>query len=119
LPFILKGKGMKNIIILNLDNNNLGDMGLICLTSFIKNAEKCEEISLKKCNVNDMGLITLFNSMLFMKCPFKKLFLQNNNISEIAYTTLMKNFNLFKENKIVFYMTQNDKLKENEIVKFS
>ena len=101
--FIFNAKGSKTLKHINLNGNEIGDIGLVSISAFMKKSSEIESIELEKCGGSDMG----FSSMVNMiqnnnNCKIKYVNFHKNNLTfESLY--LLKKFNeTFKKRKLVF-----------------
>ena len=99
--FSYKGsKGLKHII---LNNNDIGDMGLIGIAGFIKNSPKLEILEFINVSGNDMGFKTLINCVKNSE-NLKTIHFEKNKINKEGID-MIKNFNEeFKNKGIKFFL---------------
>ena len=99
--FSYKGsKGLKHII---LNNNDIGDMGLIGIAGFIKNSPKLEILEFINISGNDMGFKTLINCVKNSE-NLKTIHFEKNKINKEGID-IIKNFNEeFKNKGIKFFL---------------
>ena len=99
--FSYKGsKGLKHII---LNNNDIGDMGLIGIAGFIKNSPKLEILEFINISGNDMGFKTLINCVKNSE-NLKTIHFEKNKINKEGID-MIKNFNEeFKNKGIKFFL---------------
>ncbi len=102
LLFLFNSKGSNTFKKIFLDDNNIGDVGLMMLSNFIKNSTKLDTISLKKVNGNDMGFSTIVSIILLSKSPLKLINLEENVINEKIIDEIIKNNDKYIEKGIVF-----------------
>ena len=114
LLFLFNSKGSNTFKKIFLDNNNIGDVGLMMLSNFIKNSTKLDTISLKKVNGSDMGFSTIVSIILLSKSPLKLINLEENVINEKIIDDIIKNNDKYNEKGIVFTIS-NSCVKDNSI----
>ena len=114
LLFLFNSKGSNTFKKIFLDYNNIGDVGLIMLSQFIKNSTKLDTISLKKVNGTEMGFSTIVSIILLSKCPLKLINLDENVINEKIIDDIIKNNEKYNEKGIVFTIS-NSCVKDNSI----
>jgi hypothetical protein len=122
LLFLFNGKGSKSLKYVNLNENDFGDIGLVSVSAFIKNAPNLEKIEVKKCKGTDMGIVTLVNSIkIINNSKLKCINYQGNNITQIALAVLKNSNELFKKKGIFFVLNRIEGETENNIdcIKFS
>ena len=102
LLFLINSKGSNTFKKLYLDYNDIGDVGLMMLSQFIKNSTKLDTISLKKVNGNDMALVPLINMVLLSKSPLKLINIEENIMNEVIINDIIKNNQKYNEKGIVF-----------------
>ena len=99
--FSYKGsKGLKHII---LNNNNIGDMGLIGISGFIKNSPKLETLELIDVGGNDMGFTTLLNCVKICG-NIKNVHFEKNKISKGSIDMIKILDEEFKTKGIKFFL---------------
>jgi hypothetical protein len=107
LLLLLNSKGSKCLKNIHLNGNNFGDIGLVCVSSFIKTSPLLESIELKKCYGTDMGFITLVNSLkMIQNSKLKFINYQGNNITQLALGILKASNEMFKTKGIVFTLNK-------------
>ena len=99
---MINSKGSNTFKKLYLDYNDIGDVGLMMLSQFIKNSTKLDTISLKKVNGNDMALVPLINMVLLSKSPLKLINIEENIMNEVIINDIIKNNQKYNEKGIVF-----------------
>ena len=114
LVFLFTSKGSNSFKKIILDNNNLGDIGLMMLSHFIKNSNNLETISLKKVNGTDMGLSPIVSISLISKSPLKYIYIEENIINENLINDIIKNSEKYNEKGTVFNMSSSYFKKNNE-----
>ena len=114
LVFLFTSKGSNSFKKIILDNNNLGDIGLMMLSHFIKNSNNLETISLKKVNGTDMGLSPIVSISLISKSPLKYIYIEENIINENLINDIIKNSEKYNEKGTVFNISSSYFKKNNE-----
>ena len=114
LVFLFTSKGSNSFKKIILDYNNLGDIGLMMLSHFIKNSNNLETISLKKVNGSDMGLSPIISISLISKSPLKLINIEENIIQENIINNIITNNEKYNQKGIVFnisssYFNKNNK----------
>ena len=112
--FIFNSKGSKGLKHLILNFNEIGDLGLIGISGFIKNSPNCEILELINVDGNDMGFSTLVNCV--KNCEnVKKIFFGKNKISKTSIDMIKTIGTELKNKGIVFYLDkiEGDKNEEN------
>ena len=103
VPLLINNKGnsiFKNVI---LDNNEIGDIGLVIVGNFIKNCSNLNLISLKNVSGSDMGFNPIVNNILNTKSQIKIIQFENNKlITENLIKEIIKNSEKYDEKGIVF-----------------
>ena len=96
-----KGSMIKKLY---LDNNEIGDIGLVLIGSFIQNAYNLSLISLKNISGSDMGLNIIITNTLNCKSPLKDIHIERNKlITETLINEIIKHGDKFEKKGIVFY----------------
>ena len=89
---------------LYLDNNEIGDVGVVLIGSFIQNAFNLNLISLKNISCSDIGLNIIITSTSHCKSPLKEIHIEKNKlITETIINKIIKNGDTFDKKGIVFY----------------
>jgi Ran GTPase-activating protein (RanGAP) involved in mRNA processing and transport len=114
LVFLFTSKGSNSFKKIILDYNNLGDIGLMMLSHFIKNSNNLETISLKKVNGTDMGLSPIVSISLISKSPLKCIYIEENIINENLINDIIKNSEKYNEKGTVFNISSSYFKKNNE-----
>ena len=105
LLFLFNGKGSKTLKHININNNEIGDIGLVSIGAFIKNSPKLEIFELKKCGGTDMGFNSIVNTIhLNDKNSIKCVHYEKNEISLASYEMLKKLNEIFKAKEVTFYL---------------
>ena len=90
---LFNSKGSKSLKNININDNEIGDIGLVGLISFIKNSPKIEVFELEGVGGNDMGFSTLINCVKMV-----------GNIKEIHFeniNSVFVNFPVEKFDKLI------------------
>ena len=116
LPFLFNTKGSKCIKKIYLNDNGIGDIGLVSIGGFIKNSPEMEIVEVKNCEGTDMGFMNLANSIKVMKGnKLKYVNYLENNISSAALGVLVQFNEIFKNKGVVFALNkiegETDKIK--------
>ena len=114
LVFLFTSKGSNSFTKVILDYNNLGDIGLMMLSHFIKNSNKLETISLKKVYGTDMGLSPIISISLISKSPLKLINIEENIIQENIINNIITNNEKYNQKGIVFNISSSYLKKTNE-----
>ena len=112
--FIFNSKGSKGLKHIILNNNEIGDLGLVGISGFIKNSPNLEILELVNVEGNDMGFTTLIN--VVKNCEkLKKIFFGKNKLSKISIEMVKKFGEELKSKGIIFYLDkiEGDKSGEN------
>ena len=103
LPFLFNAKGSKCLKKIYLNDNNLGDIGLVSISAFIKSSPEMEVVEVKNCGGTDMGLMNLANSIKIIQGnKLKSLNYLKNNITNMSVDLLTQLNELFKNKGIIF-----------------
>ena len=93
----------KNLI---LDNNNIGDIGLVMISNYIKNSTNLNTISLKNISGSDMGFNPIITNVLITKSPIKNIHFEKNKlITENLIKEIIKNSEKYDEKEIQFMIS--------------
>ena len=116
LPFLFNTKGSKCIKKIYLNDNGIGDIGLVSIGGFIKNSPEMEIVEVRNCEGTDMGFMNLANSIKVMKGnKLKYVNYLENNISSAALGVLIQFNEIFKNKGVVFALNkiegETDKIK--------
>ena len=114
LVFLFTSKGSNSFKKIILDYNNLGDIGLMMLSHFIKNSNNLETISLKKVNGSDMGLSPIISISLISKSPLKLINIEENIIQENIINNIITNNEKYNQKGIVFNISSSYYNKNNK-----
>ena len=119
--FIFNSKGSKGLKHIILNFNEIGDLGLVGFSGFIKNSPNLEILELISVEGNDMGFTTLIN--VVKNCEkLKKIFFGKNKLTKISIDMIKKFGEELKSKGIIFYLDkiEGDKNGENiDGVKFN
>ena len=111
--FIFNSKGSKGLKHIILNNNEIGDLGLVGISGFIKNSPNLEILELINVEGNDMGFTTLIN--VVKNCEkLKKIFFGKNKLSKISIEMVKKFGEELKSKGIIFYLDKIDGDKSGE-----
>ena len=112
--FIFNSKGSKGLKHIILNFNEIGDLGLVGFSGFIKNSPNLEILELISVEGNDMGFTTLIN--VVKNCEkLKKIFFGKNKLTKISIDMIKKFGEELKSKGIIFYLDkiEGDKSGEN------
>ncbi len=119
LLFLFNGKGSKTLKHININNNDIGDIGLVSIGAFIKNSPKLEIFELKKCGGTDMGFNSIVNTIhLNEKSSIKSVHYEKNEISLASYEMLKKLNEIFRAKEVTFYLDKIEGEYNIDCVKF-
>ena len=112
--FIFNARGSKTLKHINLNGNEIGDIGLVSISAFMKKSSEIESIELENCGGTNMG----FSNLVIMiqnniNCKIKYVNFHKNNLT-IESLDLLKAFNeTFKKRKLVFALDKIEGINEN------
>ena len=119
LLFLFNGKGSQTLKHININGNDIGDIGLVSIGAFIKASPKLEIFELKKCGGTDMGFNSIVNTIhLNDKCNIKIIHYEKNQISHVSYEMLKKLNEIFKAKEVTFYLDKVEGEFKIDCVKF-
>ena len=102
---LFNSKGAKTLKNININDNEIRDIGLVGLTSFIKNSPKIEIFELAGVGGNDMGFSTLINCVK-ISGNIKEIHFEKNKITKTS-VDLIKGFNEdFKNKGVKFFINK-------------
>ena len=112
--FIFNAKGSKTLKHINLNGNEIGDIGLVSISAFMKKSPEFESIELEKCGGSDMGFSSLVNMIQNnINCKIKYVNFHKNNLT-IESLNLLKKFNeTFKKRKLIFALDKIEGMDDN------
>ena len=114
---LFNSKGSKSLKHININDNDIGDIGLVGITSFIKNSPKIEKFELAGVNGGDMGFSTLINCVK-ASGNVKELHFGNNKITKTSIE-MIKGFNEdFKNKGIKFFVSKIEGENDTDCLKF-
>ena len=114
---LFNSKGSKSLKHININDNDIGDIGLVGITSFIKNSPKIEKFELTGVNGGDMGFSTLINCVK-ASGNVKELHFGNNKITKTSIE-MIKGFNEdFKNKGIKFIVSKIEGENDTDCLKF-
>ena len=100
---ILNGKGSKTLKHVNLNGNEIGDIGLVSISAFINKSPEIESIELENCGGTNMGFNNLVNMIQSnINCKIKYVNFHKNILTSESLDILRKFNDSFKKRKIVF-----------------
>ena len=101
--FILNKKGSKTLKHIDLNGNEVSDIGLVSISAFMRNSPEIESIELENCKGSDMGFISLVNMIKNnINCKIKYVNFHKNNLTNNSLDILKKFNEDFKKRKLVF-----------------
>ena len=114
---LFNSKGAKTLKTININDNEIGDIGLVGLTSFIKNSPKIEIFKLAGVGGKDMGFSTLVNCVK-ISGNIKEIYFEKNKITK-ASIDMIKGFNEdFKNKGIKFFINKIEGENDLDSLKF-
>ena len=114
---LFNSKGSRGLKYININDNEIADIGLVGLTSFIKSSPKLEIFDLAGVGGTDMGFSTLINCVKALGNK-KELHFEKNKISKSSID-LIKGFNEdFKNKGVKFFVDKIEGENDSEILKF-
>ena len=100
---ILNGKGSKTLKHINLNGNEIGDIGLVSISAFINKSPEIESIELENCGGTNMGFNNLVNMIQSnINCKIKYVNFHKNILTSESLDILRKFNDSFTKRKIVF-----------------
>ena len=112
--FIFNAKGSKTLKHINLNGNEIGDIGLVSISAFMKKSPKIESIELKKCGGTNMGFSSLVNMIESnISCKIKYVNFQKNSVNLDSLKILKNNNENFKKRKLVFALDKIEQMEDN------
>ena len=119
LLFLFNGKGSHTLKHININGNDIGDIGLVSIGAFMKNSPKLEIFELKNCGGTDMGFNSIVNTIhLNDKSNIKCIHYEKNEISAATYEMLKKLNEIFKAKEVTFYLDKIEGEYKIDCVKF-
>ena len=114
---LFNSKGSNTLKYLNINDNDIGDIGLVGFSAFIKNSHKLEVFELENVTGGDMGFSTLINCVKIVG-NIKEIHFARNNITKVS-VELIKGLNEeFKNKNIKFFVNKLDGEKDIDSLKF-
>ena len=114
---LLNSKGSSSLKHINLNDNEIGDVGLVGLASFIKNSPKLEIFELAEVKGNDMGFATLINCVK-SEGNIKEIHFERNKITKKSVEIIKAANEDFKNKGIKFFVNKFEGEKELDSLKF-
>ncbi len=106
IALLVNSKGCLIFKTLILDNNNIGDIGLVMISNYIKNSTNLNTISLKNISGSDMGFNPIITNVLITKSPIKNIHFEKNKlITENLIKEIIKNSEKYDEKEIQFMIS--------------
>ena len=117
LNLLFNRKGSCGLKYININDNEIGDIGLVGISSFIKTSPKLEVFELCGVGGTDMGFSTLINCIKTVG-NIKEIHFVKNTITKSSID-LIKGYNEdFKNKGVKFFVNKIEGENENEILKF-
>ena len=114
---LFNSKGSNTLKYLNINDNDIGDVGLVGISGFIKNSHKLEVFELENVSGNDMGFSTLINWVKIVG-NIKEIHFERNQITKMSIDIIKGLNEEFKNNNIKFYVNKLDGEKDIDSLKF-
>ena len=113
--FIFNAKGSKTLKHINLNGNDIGDIGLVSISAFMKNSPEIESIELENCLGTNMGFMSLVNMIQSNKsCKIKYVNFHKNKLTKESLDILYLNNEIFKKRKLVFALDKIEGMDDNK-----
>ena len=117
INLLFNRKGSSGLKYININDNEIGDIGLVGISSFIKSSPKLEIFELSGVGGTDMGFSTIVNCIKTAG-NMKEIHFEKNIITKSSID-LIKGYNEdFKNKGVKFFVNKIEGEKENEILKF-
>ena len=114
---LFNSRGAKTLKNININDNEIGDIGLVGLTAFIKNSPKIEIFELAGVGGNDMGFSTLINCVK-ISGKIKEIHFEKNKITKTS-VDMIKGFNEdFKNKGVKFFINKFEGENDLDSLKF-
>ena len=114
---LFNSRGTKTLKNININDNEIGDIGLVGLTSFIKNSPKIEIFELAGVGGNDMGFSTLINCVKIAG-NIKEIHFEKNKITKSS-VDMIKGYNEdFKNKGLKFFINKIEGENDIDSLKF-
>ena len=114
---LFNSRGAKTLKNININDNEIGDIGLVGLTAFIKNSPKIEIFELAGVGGNDMGFSTLINCVK-ISGNIKEIHFEKNKITKTS-VDMIKGFNEdFKNKGVKFFINKFEGENDLDSLKF-
>ena len=112
--FIFNAKGSKTLKHINLNGNEIGDIGLVSISAFMKKSPKIESIEVEKCGGSNIGFSSLVNMIQSnIDCKIKYVNFHKNNLNIESLNILKNNNENFKKRKLVFALDKIEQIDNN------
>ena len=112
--FIFNAKGSKTLKHINLNGNEIGDIGLVSISAFMKKSPKIESIEVEKCGGSNIGFSSLVNMIQSnIDCKIKYVNFHKNNLNLESLNILKNNNENFKKRKLVFALDKIEQIDNN------
>ena len=119
LLFLFNKKGSKSLKHINISNNDIGDIGLVSISAFIKNSPKLEIFELKNCGGGDMGFKSIINTIhMNENSKIKMVKFEKNNVSMEMIEEMKKRDLIFKAKGVMFTLDKTEEDIHIDCVKF-
>ena len=113
---LLNSKGSNNLKHININENEIADIGLVGITAFIKSSPKLEILELNGVGGNDMGFSTLINTVKGGG-NIKEIHFGKNKITKSSID-LIKGYNEDFKDKVKFFIDKIEGESDTDILKF-
>ena len=114
---LFNSKGSKTLKHIDINDNEFGDIGLVGITSFLKNSPKIEKLDLAGVAGNDMGFLTLINSVKTAG-NVKEIHFENNKVTKSSIDMIKGYKDDFKNKGIKFFVSKMEGENDIECLKF-
>ena len=102
---LFNSKGSNTLKYININDNNIGDIGLVGITSFIKSSPKLEIFELSNVGGNDMGFSTLINCVKAVG-NIKEVHFEKNKITKVSIDMIKGLNEEFKNKGVKFFVSK-------------
>ena len=102
---LFNSKGSNTLKYININDNDIGDIGLVGITSFIKSSPKLEIFELDNVGGNDMGFSTLINCVKAVG-NIKEVHFEKNKITKVSIDMIKGLNEEFKNKGVKFFVSK-------------
>ena len=113
--FIFNGKGFKELKHIILNFNEIGDLGFVGISAFIKNSLNLEIFELINVWGNNKGFTTLVNCLKSWE-KIQKIYFSKNKISKMGIDAIKKIGEELKNKGVIFFLDKIDGKKNEDII---